>query len=455
MNISINNSTTFTTRISFINSTEAESIIDFKGKSGSSTLRYVDDEKVLYIGTGKKELSNADCRDAIANAIRLLAGKDVESLSITLPNSELTAAAVEGIILADYTYDRYLTKKKHHISNVELVNGDQAALETSQVIANGVCYSRDLINENAEIVTPEYLANEATKIAETTSEIELEILTEKELQDKGLGLLWAVGKGSATPPRLIVLNYIGNPESDERTALIGKGVTFDAGGLNMKPSGSIETMRSDMSGAAAVLGTAKALAELKPKINVTFVITSAQNAVSETAFFPGDIITGYDGTTVEVLNTDAEGRLCLADAISYVKENYEPTRIVNIATLTGAVVIALGDTIAGLFSNNDELKQALSDSGDTVGEYLWELPIRKEHHKQLKSSAADLQNIGNKARNASSITAAAFLNHFVGKTPWCHLDIAGVAWNGGEASGSKSKFATGFGVRLLSDFLLK
>ncbi len=455
MNISIATEASKATHIRFITKSDSESIRDFEGKTASTATRYENDTKVVYISTGDSEITAKECRDSIANIIRKLGQEKDSEVSITISDSSLTPAIIEGVILGDYTFDKYLKEKRVHVSDIELIGANEEQITKAQVIAEGVCYARDLVNENAEIITPAYLAEEALKIANATPEIEAEILTEKEIKEKGLGMLWAVGQGSNTPPRLIVLKYIGDPSTDESTAIVGKGVTFDTGGLNLKPSGSIESMRSDMSGAAGVMGTIKAISVLKPKINVTAVITSASNAISNTAYFPGDIITAYNGTTVEVLNTDAEGRLCLGDAISYVKENYSPTKIVNMATLTGAIVIALGDTIAGLFSNNEELKNELFASGELVGESLWEFPIRKEHHELLKSSIADLQNIGKKARNAGSITAAAFLNHFAGDTPWCHLDIAGTSWNKEAPTGINHKFATGFGVRLLSDLLIK
>ncbi len=454
MNIAITEKSSFNTVIKFNTESEAESKLDFDGKAGTIQTRYGHGDRYVLIGTGSGDISSDELRDAVATAIRSLCKNKVTEVSIELSESSSTASVVEGAILGDYSFDKYLTEKSVHIESLELINADENLVERARVTAESACLSRDLINENADIITPEKLAEVATEIAKSSDKISLEILTEKEIKKLGLGMLWAVGQGSDTPPRLILMNYKGNASSDERTALVGKGVTFDAGGLNMKPSGFIETMRSDMSGAAATLGVMKTLAELEPEINVIGVVTSASNAVSDRAFFPGDVLTSYSGKTVEVLNTDAEGRLILGDAISYVKKNYEPTSIVNIATLTGAVIIALGDTMAGLFSNNEELKTKLYEAGERTGERLWELPIRKEHRKVLKSPIADLQNISSKARNASSITAAAFLESFVGETPWCHVDIAGTAWNKGEANGTRPKYGVGYGVRLLTSLLI-
>ena len=453
MNIIVSNEESKNNLIKFVVK-DRSTIEDFNGDEGKITIRYENNNKVIYVGIGD-EVNNKVVRNGIANAIRKANENKWKSISISVPdsNEDFTNTIVEGAILGNYSFDKYLSEKKEKVEEIEIVGATKENIEQSQILCNAITYGRDLINENAEIVTPLYLEEEAKKIAASSDKIELEILTEKEIQEKGLGLLWAVGKGSSTPPRLIIINYKGNQNSADTKAIVGKGVTFDSGGLNLKPSGFIETMKHDMSGAAVVLSTIKAIAELDLPINVTAVVTTAQNAISNTAYFPGDIITGYNGTSVEVLNTDAEGRLCLADAISYVNKNYKPTEIINLATLTGAVVIALGDTIAGLFSNNRELAQKLFETGEKVDESLWELPIRKEHREAIKSSVADLQNISKKSRNASSITAAAFLEHFVDDTPWAHIDIAGTSWNKESESGINSKHATGFGIRLLMEYL--
>ena len=454
MDIVISEEVSKDTVVRFINEERAEEIKDFEGKKGKISTRYEGNLRIIMVGAGEDGLSSSEYRDAVADAVRLATSLKVTELSIEVPDTTLTDETVEGAILGEYIFDKYLSEKSVKIDSLELLGADYDFLHNAKVKAEAVNYARDLVNENADIVTPEYLASEATKIAHSSDKIKLEILTEHEIQSKDLGLLWAVGKGSQTPPRLIIMSYNGDKSSNESIAVVGKGVTFDTGGLNLKPSGSMESMRHDMAGAAVTLATMKALAELEPEINIVGVVTSAQNAISNSSYYPGDIITGYDGTTVEVLNTDAEGRLCLADAISYTKENYNPTKIINLATLTGAVVIALGDTISGLFSNDKEFANHLFESGEESGESLWELPIRDEHREAIKSSIADLQNISKKSRNASSITAAAFLEHFVGETPWCHLDIAGTSWSSEAPKGIKPKFATGFGVRVILEAIL-
>ncbi|MDO5577590.1 MAG: M17 family metallopeptidase, partial [Fibrobacter sp.] len=264
-----------------------------------------------------------------------------------------------------------------------------------------------------------------------------------------------VGAGSSTPPRLIIMEYTGNKNDSFKTALIGKGITFDSGGQNLKPTGHIETMRSDMAGASIVLGVINALVELKAPVNVTGVIAAAHNAIGANAFFPGDIYKSYSGKTIEICSTDAEGRLVLADAISYCINNFKPDKIIDFATLTGAVVTALGEIVAGLFSNNDTLAAKLFDAGEICGERLWRLPMYKMYCDSIKSDIADLRNLSKfKKGTASSITAAAFLKEFVGDIPWAHIDIAGTAFNEGAACGEIPQFATGFGVRLFLEYVL-
>ncbi|MDR0304312.1 MAG: leucyl aminopeptidase [Chitinispirillales bacterium] len=438
---------------------DEKKIVDFNGEAMTIAERYEDGNLVVYSGLGKEKDNLLTFADSAAEAVRRIKKLKKTSVEIILPQNSQDFAefAVESVVLANYSFDKYLSKKPTKIENLHInlyaenLNWDK--LEQVKIIAESVNYARDLINENAVVITPEFLANEAKIVAKSNKNMKIEILDEKEIQEKGLGLLWAVGKGSATFPRLIVVSYKGNENSEEFCALAGKGLTFDSGGLNLKPSGSIEDMRHDMSGAAAVLGVLKAASKINPKVNFLAVIPAAQSAIGKDAYFVGDVYKSYSGKFVEVLNTDAEGRLILADAFEYVLKNYKPKEIVDIATLTGAIVIALGNTIAGMFSNNDELAQKLFNSGEKTGERLWKMPIRPEHREAIKSDIADVLNTSTIKRCASSITAAAFLEFFAGHTPWCHLDIAGTAWNESSAKGINPKYATGFGVRLLWDFI--
>lgn len=432
-----------------------EKIPDFEAKSGKTTVRYNGDNIVVYAGLGKDRSDISAFKDACANAVREINKLKHEEVEIVLPQKsvEFAGAAVEAAVLADYSYDKYMSEKKTHIKVLHIDYEELQKLKEVKIIAESVNYARDLINENAAIVTPEFLDDEAERISEANEKIEIEILDEVQIQKKGLGLLYAVGKGSATPPRLIIAKYTGDSSSEEYTAIIGKGMTFDSGGLNLKPSGSIETMRHDMSGAATCLALLNICAQLNPQINFIVAIPAAQSAIGKDAYFVGDVYESYSKKTVEVLNTDAEGRLILADAMSYIIKHYNPKQIVDIATLTGAIVIALGNTIAGMFSNNDELSQKLIDSSKKTGENIWRMPIRDEHREAIKSDIADVLNTSTLKRGANSITAATFLEYFTENTPWCHLDIAGTSWNDGVAKGITPKFATGFGVRLLWEFL--
>jgi leucyl aminopeptidase len=318
-----------------------------------------------------------------------------------------------------------------------------------------VWYARDLVNENAHVMNPEQIASEAA-VLKKYKNMSIKILNEKELARQKFGLILAVGSGSSCPPRLIVMNYTGSPSSRKRYAIVGKGITFDAGGQNLKTSGHIETMRLDMAGAATVLATMKTIAELQPKINVVGVCVAAHNAIDGNSYFPGDIYRSYSGTTVEICNTDAEGRLVLADAISYIQKKYRLTEIIDLATLTGGILTALGDQIAGLFSNDDTLADRLFASGEKVNERLWRFPLYKMFSEAMKSDTADIRNLPKLKRGyASSITGAAFIKAFVdGSIPWAHLDIAGTAFNEGDRKGEIPPAATGFGVRLLIDHLL-
>jgi len=436
-------------------------VVDFEGKAGTSVERYEGDGLVIYAGLGKEKDDFSVFADAAAKAVRKIRVLKKTDVEIILPQSEQKFAeiAVNSAVSANYSYDKYLSEKPTKIENLYLSplteETDWNKLEQVKTVAEAVNYARDLINENAAIITPEFLANEAEKIAKSNENMKVEILDEKEIRDKGLGLLWAVGKGSATPPRLAIISYNGDKSSQEFSALVGKGLTFDSGGLNLKPSGSIEDMRHDMSGAAAVLGVAKAACQINPKTNFLAVVPSAQSAIGKDAYFVGDVYRSYSQKTVEVLNTDAEGRLILADAFAYIIKNYKPKEIIDVATLTGAIVIALGNTVAGMFSNNDELAKKMFESGENTGEHVWRMPLRKEHREAVKSDIADILNTSTIKRSASSITAAAFLEFFAENTPWCHLDIAGTAWNENAAKGVNPKYATGFGVRLLWDFICK
>ncbi|TCK05641.1 leucyl aminopeptidase [Marinobacterium mangrovicola] len=366
-----------------------------------------------------------------------------------------TRQLVEWITAELYQYDATKSKKADPIKleKVALVLSEddtelgEGALLDGVSIANGVNSAREVANLPGNICTPSYLAERAIALAETYESIEVEVLDEAQMEELGMGSLLSVGRGSAEPSKLIVMRYTGADDANEKPhALVGKGITFDTGGISLKPGAAMDEMKYDMGGAASVLGAMEAVAEMHLSINVVGVIAAAENMPGSKATKPGDIVTTMSGQTVEILNTDAEGRLVLCDALTYVGR-YEPQSVVDIATLTGACIIALGHQATGLLSNDDDLAESLLDAGDYAADRAWQLPLWDEFQEQLDSNFADIANIG--GRPAGTITAACFLSRFTTEYRWAHLDIAGVAWNSGKAKG-----ATGRCVPLLSQYLL-
>jgi leucyl aminopeptidase len=431
-------------------------VADFSGDAGEVAVLYEKGRAAIYCGLGKKdECTPSVVRTAAAKGIRR--ALELKRGDVSLQLTVEAPAAVEGALLGAYVFSRYKSEKPVRLTVLECVGStlSRAQVRAVETVCAAVSYARDLVNENASVMTPAMLAREARVLARRSG-MRLAVLDEKEIAKKGLGLLAAVGQGSAAPPRLITLEYRGDRSSRRTTAVVGKGITFDSGGQNLKPTGHIEAMRLDMAGAAAVLGAMKAVAGLRLKTNVVGCIAAAHNAIGGRAYFPGDSYRSLAGKTVEICSTDAEGRLVLADAIAYCRARFRPSRIIDIATLTGSILSALGEHVAGLFSNDDRLSGALFASGERTGERLWRFPLYKEYRESLKSDFADLRNLSSfKKGYAGSITGAAFIQEFAGDVPWAHLDIAGTAWNEGEPRGEVSKYATGFGVRLLVDFLKK
>ena len=435
---------------------------DFKAASGEVTVRYEDDITNIYCGLGKEEeTSERTLKTAAAKGIQKASDLKKERVSIMLPdikrlNNEELLSCLKGALLGKYKFVKYKSEKPVSVETIDIVSERSiTAIEISraEIMADAVNYARDLVNENAHKMTPAQLAKEALAISKSSG-MKLTVLDENDISRQQLNLIKAVGEGSLFPPRLIILEYNGNIRSKERKMIVGKGITFDSGGLNLKPTGSMETMRSDMSGAAAVLGVMKCIGALKPKMNVCGVVPAAQNALGAKAYFPGDVYKSYEGLTVEICSTDAEGRLILADAISYSRKKVKPTAIVDLATLTGAIAISLGDTAAGLYSNNDELAQKLFEAGERSGDRLWRMPLYQEYSDSIKSEIADLRNLSKfKKGHAGSNTAAAFIKEFCGDTPWAHIDIAGVSWNDSAPKGETAQFATGYGVQLILDYL--
>ena len=368
--------------------------------------------------------------------------------------SEAIQAAAEGLALGDYRFARYKSKDEDKRLTKITVLGDGAAkggrdaVRRAEVVADAVAWARDLVNTPAGDLPPAQLAREAQKMAKAEG-LTCRILTEAELKKRGFGGLIGVGQGSVNPPRLIELEYSGGG-AKRPIALTGKGIAFDSGGLSIKDAKGMETMKIDMGGAASILATMQAIARLKPKVNVVAAIPSAENMPSGSAQKPGDVIRHYGGKTSEVLNTDAEGRLVLADALALLAEKH-PACIVDTATLTGAAMIALGTDVGAAIGNDDDLVRELVDAGRAVGEPLWPLPLHRDYRRLIDSTVADVKNIGD--RWGGAITAALFLAEFVGDVPWVHLDIAGPTFSEkGHDLGPKG--ATGFPVRALVRFVL-
>ena len=418
--------------------------------------------RVLVAGLGKREALDAERLRVAAALVAKEAGKlSAGSLAWVLPEGDDTEALAEGIvtgtILGAYSFDRFKSKDPEDPSPAKLDSltllgpeGIAAAAEAARVCAAAQNRARDLQSLPSNVATPSYLANRAEEIAAAHDSLSVEVFGREEIAAKKMGGLVAVSQGGAEDPRLIVLRYDGGG-SGETLGLVGKGVTFDTGGISLKPSAGMQEMKMDMSGAAAVLETVGAIAELGLKLNLIAVVPSTENMPSGTAIKPGDIITQYNGKTVEVNNTDAEGRLILADALAYVIEQ-GADRVVDIATLTGAVMIALGSTHAAVISNDDELAGEVEAVGKDTGELVWRLPLHAEYKALMKGTVADLTNAAPK-RKAGTLSAAGFLEEFVGDTPWAHLDIAGTAWDVGRAYTGND--ASGYGVRLLTGLARK
>jgi leucyl aminopeptidase len=419
-------------------------------------LRLERPERVLVVGLGKREdVTLERIRLAAAVAAKEAARLDAAAVAWALPGSdddaETTAAIVTGTILADYRFDRYLSRDPDDPppSRIEALTllapaGVADAAEAARVCAEAQNRARDLQSLPSNVATPSFLAERAGEIAATSEALSVEALGRDEIAAKAMGGLVAVSQGTAEEPKLIVLRYAGG-SSGPTLGFVGKGVTFDTGGISLKPSASMHEMKMDMSGAAAVLEAVGAIAELKLPLNLIAVVPATENMPSGTAIKPGDVITQYNGKTVEVNNTDAEGRLILADALAYAVE-LGAERIVDLATLTGAVLIALGSTYAAVISNDDELAAEVERAGETTGELVWRLPLHPEYKELTKGTVADLTNASAK-RKAGTIYAGSFLEEFVGETPWAHVDIAGTAWDVGRPYTGND--ASGFGVRLL------
>jgi leucyl aminopeptidase len=423
--------------------------------------------RILLVGVGKPgELTGTDPENLGGALVARLETSGVREVTVMVDGIGVTksktpqrAARVGfGALLRSYRFDKYRTKEKAEdkpgLTKVTLMVANPSAARRAfadlEAIAEGVFFTRDLVSEPANVIYPKSFAREARKL--TKLGVKVQVLGEAEMRKLNMGALLGVSQGSDREGQLVILRWNGAPKAAKGkakrpVAFVGKGVTFDTGGISIKPAAHMEDMKWDMGGAGVVVGLMKALAGRKAKVDAVGICGLVENMPSAKAQRPGDIVTSASGQTIEVINTDAEGRLVLADALWYVQEKFKPRFIVDLATLTGAIIMALGHDHAGLFSNNDRLAERLTAAGTATGEALWRMPLGDSYDKNINSDAADMKNVG--ARGGGSITAAQFLQRFVDKgTPWAHLDIAGVAWDG-KPKPTVPKGGTGFGVRLL------
>ncbi len=438
--------------------------MDFKGKAGSSVSTRVGNQqsirKLILVGLGKSDALKLDgIRRSAAAAARLAKKERCKTLGVSLPHWNQDAAAtaqaiVEGLELALYQDTRFKSEPddKPPVEQVDLIGlaGQEAAIDHARKVCSGVFLARELVAAPANYVTPITLAETAQAIAQDYG-LNLEILEKEDCEKLGMGAFLGVSQASDLPPKFIHLTYKPDGTPRRKLAIIGKGVTFDSGGLNIKGAGSgIEMMKTDMGGAGATFGAAKAIAQIKPDVEIHFIVAATENMISGRAIHPGDILTASNGKTIEINNTDAEGRLTLADALVFT-EKLGVEAIVDLATLTGACVVALGDDIAGLWSPDDGVATQLQHASEKAGEKIWRMPMEEKYFDSMKSGIADMKNAG--ARAGGAISAAMFLKQFVKETPWAHLDVAGPVWADKE-NGYNGAGATGYGVRTLVNWVM-
>lgn len=433
-------------------------------------------QNVLLVGVGNELEMTADkLRQAAGVAAKCTEKANLSAISFYIPvessakeiysglaksNDSFAQTVVEGSLLSLYRFDQYkqLTKEKlNRIKQIFLLTNVKSQVSSMRVsvskgkkLAAAVSVSRDLISQPSNTATPSYLADKAQEYAKSFG-MTCKVLKSSDMKRMGMGALLGVTRGSEEPPAFIILEHNGGAKNDPPVVIVGKGITFDTGGISLKPPANMDEMKMDMSGGSVAIGTLSAAASLKIPLNIVGLIPACENMPSGKAIKPGDILTSMCGKTIEVLNTDAEGRLILADALTYAAR-YKPRTVIDLATLTGAVIVALGHQAAAVLGNNDALIDNLKQCGEMTGERLWPLPLWPEHEKAVKSEIADLKNISSPGVGAGTITAGAFLKSFVEGYPWCHLDIAGTSWSG-EEKPYTPKGASGFGVRLLIRFL--
>ncbi len=439
------------TSLDFVNKYVVEKD-NFEGKLGETyvihTLGQLPQEKVLVVGCGKKEEFDGNkMREVSAKAVKKLQQIKAKKACFDFDiNKDFGKSAAIGALIADYYYDKYKSEKKDRVDEITFAGFSNEQVNEGIIFGETMKFTRDLANEPAQNATPAKLA----EIAKNLDGIETKIYDREECEKMGMGAFLAVGQGSIQPPKFIHMKYsCNNPK--KRIALIGKGICFDSGGLDIKPPSSMLTMKDDMSGAACILGIMSALSKLQPQIEVHGIIAACENMPSGSSYKPGDILTAKNGKTIEVDNTDAEGRLTLADALCYACE-LKVDEVIDIATLTGACMVALGNTVSGIMGNNEELIQELIKTGEESGEKYWQLPMYKDYFNGLKSDIADMKNTGSRYGGASA--AGVFLQEFVEGVKWAHIDVAGTAY----LEKPQNEFiagATGVGVRTLLNYVIK
>lgn len=433
----------------------------FKGKKGEIinliSFGSVVPSQVVLVGLGEKDKFNLNELRKIFGTISKKYKLKADSITLSIKDlianfkeDEVYHAIVEGVELGNYTFHKYKKEEKKNKLQTFIIAETKENPSLQKIIAKAKAYSqatilaRDLVNEQPTVATPSYLADLAMQIAESDTRIKCKIFEKKDCEKMGMEAFLGIARASATPPKFIYLQYTPKIKTKETIALVGKGITFDSGGINVKPGDAMKEMKMDMSGAAAVLGVFSIIGKIKPKVNVIGLIAATPNLIAGTSLVPGDVVKALNGKTIEILNTDAEGRVTMADSLSYaVKEG--ATQIIDFATLTGACMVALGEEYAGLFSNNEDLAKKVQNAAEIEGELVWPLPLADEYKEQNESSVADIANIPS-SRYGGAITAALFLKEFVNDVPWVHLDIAGPAFAYKDTELS-TKGGTGRGVR--------
>ncbi|HEV8574836.1 MAG TPA: leucyl aminopeptidase [Dehalococcoidia bacterium] len=446
---------------------------EIKGKAGEVTLVHslgkIPSPRVLVAGLGKQDKFTTNViRDLMGTSLRRARGAGATTVATILHGAgiagldpeECAQAIAEGAVLGTYRFRRYKDNSNgddpKEMATISIVEADKSKLEAvrrgierGKVLGQAANHTRDMANEPANALPPARFAERAQELAADAG-LDCEVLNVNQLEQLGMGGVLGVGAGSANPPRFIILKYRGGKKNDNGMALIGKGITFDSGGISIKPAAGMEAMKGDMSGGAAIIAAMWAIGKIKPKLNVTALVPTAENMPSGTAIRPGDVLRAMNGKTIEVINTDAEGRLILADAICYArKEKLSP--MVDVATLTGAMQVALGPAATGFMANDDSLAAAISKAGDASGELMWRFPLIDEYREGLKSNVADIKNTGN--RNGGAISAAKFLHYFAEDTPWAHIDMAGTD-DSDKDKGIYVKGSTGIPTRTLINLVL-